>query len=229
MPDKGIHRHNNFIYLTMALVLLLLTSAFGTVLGEGVGDLALALVTWGTLFVAFSSVKFQSGWGKTVTTLIVIWVGSAIAQRFVPGLNLDLLDLAILLIFFSGEAFYAAKLGLDPNYQKVDGNLVASSISLYLLLGLIWGMVFLIIMEFFPQSFNTIEYAPWQENFHTVVYFTYVTMSTLGYGDISPIHPVSRIFAVFTAISGTFYLAIVVATVVGARTNQKNLHGEDLS
>jgi hypothetical protein len=229
MPKQRIHRQNNFIYLTFALVLLLLTSAFGAILGAGIGGLALKVVTLGTLFVAVTSVRFASGWGKTVVGLTIAFIASAIAQNAFVDLKLDLLDLGILLIFFTGEAFYAAKLGLDPQSRQIDGNLVASSVSLYLLMGLIWAVVFLITMEFFPQSFNTIEYGNWSENFHTVVYFTYVTMTSLGYGDISPIHPVSRIFAIFTAISGAFYLAIVVATVVGARTNQINLHDEDPS
>jgi len=46
-------------------------------------------------------------------------------------------------------------------------------------------------------------------------------MTSLGYGDISPTHSISQIFAVFTAISGTFYVAIVVATIVGVRINHK--------
>jgi voltage-gated potassium channel len=226
-----IRRHNNFIYLTMALVLLLLTSAFREVMSEGLGGVALKFVTMGTLVMAFTSVSFVSGWGKTVLALLLLWIVVAIVQSFAPELDLDLIELLILLIFFSGEAYYAAKLGLDPKYHSMDANLVASSISLYLLLGLIWTMVFLITLEFFPQSFNiTVNTnGRWAEYFHEITYFTYVTMTSLGYGDISPTHSVSQVFAVFTALTGTFYVAIVVATIVGVRNNQKNSQGEDLT
>ena len=224
-----IHRHNNFIHLTIALLLLLLTSAFGAAMQEGVGDIALKIVSMSTLFVAFTSVSFESRWGKTVAVLLFIWIGVNIGHVLLPKLDLDLIELVALLIFFGGEAFYAAKLGLNPKHHVMDANLVASSISLYLLLGLIWTMVFLIILEFFPQAFSVTVTGDWGEYFHTIAYFTYVTMTSLGYGDISPTHSISQIFAVFTAISGTFYVAIVVATIVGVRISHKNLPGEHSS
>jgi len=198
-------------------------------MGEGLGEIAIKLVALCTLAVAFTSVSFASGWGRTVIVLLFAWIAVSIVQALVPEIDFDLIELSILLIFFSGEAYYAAKLGLNDKYQSIDANLVASSISLYLLLGLIWTMVFLITLEFFPESFNISVRGHWAEYFHTITYFTYVTMTSLGYGDISPIHSISQIFAVFTAISGTFYVAIVVATIVGVRTNQKNSQGEDLA
>ena len=218
----AIQKHNNFIYLTVALVVLLLTSAVGPVMGAGLGEIALKIVSLATLFVAFTSVSFESRWGKTVAVLLAIWIGVNIGQSFISKIDLDLIELTVLLIFFCGEAFYAAKLGLNPKHHVMDANLVASSISLYLLLGLIWAMVFLIILEFFPQAFSITVAGDWGEYFHTIAYFTYVTMTSLGYGDISPTHSISQIFAVFTAISGTFYVAIVVATIVGVRINQKS-------
>ncbi|MEP4484379.1 MAG: potassium channel family protein [Halioglobus sp.] len=227
--DPRIKRHNNFIYLTVALVLLLLTPALGRILHTGLGEIALKVVAMGTLTVAFTSVSFASRWGRTVIVLLFLWITAAIAQSSLPNVDLDLIELTILLTFFSGEAYYAAKLGLDSKYRGMDANLVASSISLYLLLGLIWTMVFLITLEFFPDSFNISVSGHWPEYFHTIIYFTYVTMTSLGYGDISPTHSLSQIFAVFTAISGTFYVAIVVATIVGVRNNPKNPQGEDLS
>ena len=168
----AIRQHNNFIYLTVALVLLLLTSAVGPVMGAGLGEIALKIVSLATLFVAFTSVSFESRWGKTVAVLLAIWIGVNIGQSFISKIDLDLIELTVLLIFFCGEAFYAAKLGLNPKHHVMDANLVASSISLYLLLGLIWAMVFLIILEFFPQAFSITVTGDWGEYFHTIAYFT---------------------------------------------------------
>jgi len=224
-----IKRHNNFIYLTLALITLLLTPAFGEVTDTGLGAITLKIVAMGTLVIAFTSVSFASGWGRTVIVLLFLWITVSIADALFHEYDLDLIELAVLLTFFSGEAYYAAKLGLEFEHEGMDANLVASSISLYLLLGLIWTMVFLIALEFIPTSFsiNFSESEHWSEHFHTMIYFTYVTMTSLGYGDISPTHPITQIFAVFTALSGTFYVAIVVATIVGVRNNQKDSHSED--
>ena len=49
------------------------------------------------------------------------------------------------------------------------------------------------------------------------IYFSFVTLATLGYGDITPITPIARGLAVFEAIVGQFYLAVLVARLVGLR------------
>jgi voltage-gated potassium channel len=56
----------------------------------------------------------------------------------------------------------------------------------------------------------------WADNFPISTYFSYVTLTTLGYGDISPAAPVSRVLVYLEAISGTFYMAVVVASLVSA-------------
>jgi hypothetical protein len=55
------------------------------------------------------------------------------------------------------------------------------------------------------------------DNFSVAVYFSFVTMTSLGYGDISPAAPIAQVATILAAISGAFYMAVVVATLVGAR------------
>ena len=86
---------------------------------------------------------------------------------------------------------------------------------MYLLLGLIWAVLYLITLEMWPTGINGIEYQNWHDNFGVAVYFSFVTMTSLGYGDISPAIPFTRTLAYLQAIRGTFYMAIVVASLVG--------------
>ena len=92
---------------------------------------------------------------------------------------------------------------------------------MFLLLGLIWSTLYLITLEFWHGAFNGIEYKNWNDNFAVTTYFSYVTMTTLGYGDISPALPVSRVLAFLQAIFGTFYMAVVVASLIGARGSKQ--------
>jgi hypothetical protein len=105
----------------------------------------------------------------------------------------------------------------------VDANTIVGALSVYLLIGLIWATLYLLSLEFFPLAFNGIERENWSDNFSNAVYFSFVTMTSLGYGDVSPALPITRALAYLQAIAGAFYMAIVVASLIGARTShQKN-------
>jgi len=82
---------------------------------------------------------------------------------------------------------------------------------------MIWAMLYLLIAEALPGSFNGVPQAPWLENFSTATYFSFVTITTLGYGDILPVTPLARFLVTMEAIVGVFYMAIVVASLIGVR------------
>ena len=72
-------------------------------------------------------------------------------------------------------------------------------------------------IEAIPGAFNGLPQAPWIDNFATVIYFSFVTITTLGYGDISPALPLARFLVYMEAIVGVFYMAILVASLIGVR------------
>jgi voltage-gated potassium channel Kch len=82
---------------------------------------------------------------------------------------------------------------------------------------MIWAMMYLLIAQALPGSFNGVPQAPWLENFPTATYFSFVTITTLGYGDILPVSPLARFLVTMEAIVGVFYMAIVVASLIGVR------------
>ena len=65
-----------------------------------------------------------------------------------------------------------------------------------------------------PNSFNLPVTLAELDPF-TYTYFSYVTMTTLGYGDISPVTPLARVLVIIEAMTGMFYLAVIVASLVG--------------
>lgn len=106
---------------------------------------------------------------------------------------------------------------------RVDGALIIGSICLYLLLGLMWGFIYIAIDQLYPDSFNydflhIIEvYDPMPE----LMYFSMVTLTTLGYGDITPLSSPARAMATMQAVTGQIYLTVLVARLVGMHIAQK--------
>jgi hypothetical protein len=93
---------------------------------------------------------------------------------------------------------------------RVDAERIAAAVSAYLLIGLIWRDLYLLIHYLIPGSFNHATL-----NATQMLYFSYITLSTLGYGDILPVSGPAQALAFTEAIVGQLYLAILVARLVG--------------
>ncbi len=107
-----------------------------------------------------------------------------------------------------------------------SGYAVFGAFSGYLLLGLAWTMLYLGLEAVNPEAFviplrqgTTIPTTPLSE----LVYFSFVTMSTLGYGDILPQSPWARSLAWLESVTGQFYLAVVVAWLVSEVSRHRGL------
>lgn len=111
--------------------------------------------------------------------------------------------------------------------RKVDGNIISGAICIYLLLGLVWSFVYMIIELLTPNSFNGIydsdmlKIHSLSDAFYHLFYYSYVTLTTLGYGSISPRSVVASSFASAEAIVGQLYIAVFIARLVGLYTAQE--------
>jgi hypothetical protein len=94
---------------------------------------------------------------------------------------------------------------------KVTGDVIRGGISVYFLLGFLWTLFYVIIYHFDPNAFFISH--PWHDSF--LFYFSFSTLTTLGYGDISPANKAAMVLANLEAIVGQLYLAIFVARLVG--------------
>ena len=102
--------------------------------------------------------------------------------------------------------------------RKVDSERLSAALSAYLLAGHCFGIAYLQVEQLRTGSF-AIGGTPThlaQLDLQTAIYFSFVTLATLGYGDISPLTPTARGLAVCEAILGQLYLAVLVARLVGA-------------
>jgi hypothetical protein len=114
--------------------------------------------------------------------------------------------------------------------KKVTAEVILGSIVGYLLLGIIYSIFIAFIMQHDPAAYNqTFPVSPSADagmNSSTPLYFSFVTLATLGYGDIVPVKPFTRSLATWITISGQFYIAIIVALLVGKFSVQREQSSE---
>jgi Ion channel len=96
--------------------------------------------------------------------------------------------------------------------KRVDAELLCSAIGAYLLLGVFWAETYAMISMVAPTAFSAPGgMAPSRSD---LIYFSFTTLTTTGYGDITAINPLVRMWSIFEAIVGTMYNATVVALLV---------------
>ena len=100
--------------------------------------------------------------------------------------------------------------------NEISANRVTGAVSLYLLLGVLWAITYAMLEQVSPDSFNGLSEPLSQGWSNDWLYFSFVTMTTLGYGDITPVSATARTFAYLQAVFGQFYIAILVAGLVSA-------------
>lgn len=212
---ESVPEKNNFVYLVISLVALLLVGALVDQFPGVLGKHLFQAVTVGTLAVSIvgfrsTRLRVKTGIGFTLTVLVIVVMGVVL-----DAAGLSYLHLLVLILFYCWATWLAARQVLFSG--KIDSNKIVGAICIYLLMGLIWAMLYLSMAQAIPGAFDGLEQKVWYDNFADATYFSYVTLTTLGYGDITPLRPVARFLVYMEAISGTFYMAILVASLIGIR------------
>jgi hypothetical protein len=84
------------------------------------------------------------------------------------------------------------------------------------LLGLTWAFVFAFVSVVTPGSFSDSVFPDEALTFQALVYYSFVTLATLGYGDILPVTQAARGLAILEVLMGVLYMAILISRLVGA-------------
>lgn len=100
--------------------------------------------------------------------------------------------------------------------NEISANRVIGAVSLYLLFGSLWAVAYAVVEMLNPGSFDGFSQPVAQGWSIEWLYFSFVTMTTLGYGDLAPLSATARTLAYMQAVFGQFYIAILVAGLVSA-------------
>jgi hypothetical protein len=100
---------------------------------------------------------------------------------------------------------------------RVDSEVLCAGVCGYLLLGLLWAFAYILAARISPEAFT---FTTGPESGHAMkgfmaVYFSFITLCTVGYGDVVPAIGATRMLAMMEAVAGTFYLAVLISRLVG--------------
>jgi len=166
-------------------------------------------------------------WFKAIAIVIgIAAVGSGAAAFFVQANEEALLYILTLVAAFSFAAFaLIAILAMIKGVfmtDEVTSDIVVGSICIYIMIGMFFAFIYAAAAIINPYSFNLAGHTYGSlESLRDYLYFSFVTLTTLGYGDMVPTAAMSKMLSSMEAVTGPVYLAILVARLVGQHMSQR--------
>jgi hypothetical protein len=210
----GRHRIGHFrVFLTMIVLILVLRPFM-----EGFARVGLLTdVFFG--FVLLSGVYSFSQRGKTFYVALAFALPALsleVATHFLPFEPIVLIKRVAITLFLA----YILMLILSHilKEKEVTEDLITGAICVYLVLGMLWAFVFYFLELVHPGSFSVALSS--QQDVGVFMYYSLITLATVGYGDIVPLSSPARSLAALEAIMGQLYLAVTIARLVGIHASQ---------
>jgi voltage-gated potassium channel len=204
------HLKDRYYYLFIALALFILLPPFlmhFEYLSHTIHILLSSVIINCALILFDRSAR--SGYGVLVLLVSLIFIWLSVAGEWQIRF-LEVTKLIILVLFFGFT--FGKMIGEIFRLKRVTGRVVIGAIGAYLLLGLIGAILFEIIDTIYLDSFTKMAMFT---DFYGKIYYSFVTITTLGYGDITPVTSQGQAVAIFVAMAGQLYLAILMAMLVG--------------
>lgn len=109
----------------------------------------------------------------------------------------------------------------------ITADRIRGAIAAYLLLGLVWAFAYALVERAFPGGMNMERsFISVHHRMQTFAYFSFVTLTTVGYGDITPVHPIARMLAIGEALIGQLYPAILIGRLVSLQISSRPQDGQ---
>jgi hypothetical protein len=145
-----------------------------------------------------------------VAAIILRWLRLALPTPAIIGwgLTISLLFMIFLTLASIRQVF--------RDDRAVTGERVTGAVAVYLLFGLTFAYLYALLDQSLPGAFSLTVHADVADPAHmeSFTYFSFITLTTLGYGDITPVHPAARMFVSVEALFGQLYPATLLARLV---------------
>ena len=151
--------------------------------------------------------------------LAIVMLASLWLQYFYPNKGILAIGMIAGVIFIA--VVIANILRFMLKSEEINIEIIYAAILLYLLAALLWAFVYTFLELVDPASFN-IDLSRPQGYLLVFQYFSFVTITTLGYGDITPVTEVAKAITVLEAVVGQLYLVVAVAWLVGRHVSSKS-------
>lgn len=201
------------VKFTLLLIALLVLVLVPLIVGNSpqrstvIGAVFLIVILFGVLALARHRVAriLAIALGVPATFLLI--------RSFVPGARpFPQLQIGWLVVYL---AFVATIIIRDVlRARRVTWDQIQGAVCAYLLVGVTWGLLYEWILLLDPQAFQGVGLQSVGSSGGPMIYFSFVTLTTLGYGDITPVSHSARTLAWLEAVFGQIYLVVLVARLV---------------
>jgi hypothetical protein len=221
MLVKAISRYSHWRFLQLAIFLLFIWIIFPFVSDKWIIQIITQLFILNSVLVTLSASKQDAGLKKAVWTFWIIGVIASLIVILPVSHEVKIVSIHIesgfhfvlMIVFIAiilAGVFRSQRITLDSIFAAFVG---------YLLLAFAFGLLYRMMFFWSPESFKGAVGREFV--FGELLYFSLVTIATLGYGDIVPVTNTARTIAVLEAVVGQFYVAVIVAVLVGMFISQK--------
>lgn len=224
--DEIFKRRFLFLFLALLLPYLIHPLIATEVVGIVILDLAFSLV----LIMGVFAVSERKHLAVTALALVILaqaltWTSHAISNHF-----LILTGTAVNGLYLAYTVSLLLQHVIRSRYPTA--NTIFAALCIYLLLGFIWAFVYSFLQDVSPGSFyfdqrlfTDTTLSPdgghlFSELYY-FIYFSFTTLTTLGFGDIMPASPWSRMFVSMEAVLGQLYLVVMVTYLIGLHLNER--------
>jgi len=210
--------NNKFLYLLLALLLFFI---FDSLFVEAKKNYISNIVFTFTILVSLYAIidtKKPLVFASIIlglAALVVSWSGGVMAIDMATEVFL----LSLYILFFA--LITIITLASTLKHQPVTVNTLYGAICAYLLIGLTSSFIYQLIFTLNPNAFTQMT-ASAIDNTH-FIYYSFVTLTTLGYGDTTPTSSIAQLVSWIEAVTGQVYLTMLIAELVGSYISQRKL------
>ncbi len=217
--QSKVSSHNKYTQLLITLIANFILAPF---LRGDIGELALSLISLYAIIIIVRTFSLKPKLFKLYSSIALLTFILEIVGRMelsnLPQIAFLLL-IQVVYILYLGIAAYLILHDILLS-QQITIDTIRGGICVYLLIGFVWALLYGITASLDSNAFSQpiIEV----ESYGRAVYFSFTTLTTLGYGDIIPVSPLAKMLTNLEAIIGQLYPAILIAILVGGYLSQKS-------
>ena len=220
LPEPAIRNR----HLIQLVTLLTLFTVYPLVQDRAVGSLVLDVMYTVILIAAVGSLStrpryFKPAVALAVAALLTIWTSVYISSSYQWTAS------TLIAVFFA--YVIVASFANLLRGREVTGETVFQALNIYLFIGMFFAAIFSVVELTVPGSLSIPETAAFgasRDGFVVTFYYSFVNLTTVGFGDITPNTPLARALSIVEAIIGQFYLTVLVARLVGLHIAQTPLN-----
>ena len=208
---------SRFLYIIFAIVLMMLISPYIRHMGKG-GHFFTTLIAAMIPLTSFYALTADRRRAMIILFIAIPFVILDSINMFITHRYVMIAGLGFAVILYGYIIVLLVKNLLS--YRVITIGLIYCAIATYLLIGVMWAGIYGVLEGISPGSIAGISRTS------DLMYFSFVTLTTVGFGDISPQTLISKRLAVFEAAMGGIYMAVIIALIVGRYTSaqvEKNI------